>query len=168
MRHSMRLRAACLWMSIPLLAVSCGGGFGKPTQPASQLAFGVDMARRGLWEEALFRFHQAEQLDPNNPRVQNNLGVAYEAAGDYDKALEHYQKALKLDPGNRELKANYARFVEFYQSFTRPDEKTATGTSNPGPPEQPPAASPPPPMQGQPGNGPAEVEEPPADDRPPF
>lgn len=167
MRNSVRLRAAFFWMSLPLLAVSCGGGFGKANQPSSQLAFGVDMARRGLWEEALFRFHQAEQLDPSNPRVQNNLGVAYEAAGDYDKALEHYQKALKLDPGNRELKANYARFVEFYQGYKNADQKDAKAAGTSNPPAQPPDATPPP--IPQPGNGTAEAEEPPpANDRPPL
>ena len=106
---------------VPVLAaalffVACGG-YSASQSAGSQLAFGVDMARRGLWNEALFRFHQAEQLDPQNPRVQNNLGVAYEAAGDFDKALEHYKKALQLSPENREMKANYARFVEFYQSY---------------------------------------------------
>lgn len=120
MRESFRLSA--LILSLPLLLVACGGGYGRPESVTSQLDFGVDMAKRSLWSEALFRFHQAERLDPNNPRVYNNLAVAYEATGDYQKALEHYQKALKLDPNNRDLRANYARFVEFYQGF-KTDQK---------------------------------------------
>ena len=60
---------------------------GRPEQAASQLAFGVDMARSGLWDEALFRFPEAEKLDPENPRIPSNIGVAYEAAGQFDKAL---------------------------------------------------------------------------------
>lgn len=84
---------------------------------SEQLSFGVDMARRGLWNEALFRFHRAEQLEPGKPRVLNNLAVAYEAVGEFDEALEHYKKALEADPGNKDLRRNYARFVEFYQSF---------------------------------------------------
>jgi len=43
--------------ALPL--ASCAG-YGKPNQPSTELAFGVDMARRGLWNEALFRFHEAE------------------------------------------------------------------------------------------------------------
>lgn len=87
-----------------------------------QLKFGVDMAKRGLWSEALFRFRQAEEARPGNPRVLNNLAVAYEAVGLFDEALETYKVALKADPANRELRRNYARFIEFYQAF-KPDEE---------------------------------------------
>ena len=96
---------------------------------AEQMAFGVDMAKRGLWREALFRFQRARQLDPNLPRVLNNLAVAYEAVGDFDRALKHYKMALAADPSNRDLKKNYARFVEFYQSF-RPVEESSEAAEN--------------------------------------
>ncbi len=88
-----------------------------------QLSFGVQMARRGLWSEALFRFQQADKAQPGNPRVLNNLAVAYEAVGLFDEALETYQAALKADPANRELRRNYARFIEFYQAFKPDDEE---------------------------------------------
>lgn len=89
----------------------------RETSAEAQLDFGVKMARRGLWSEALFRFEQAAELAPGSPRVLNNLAVAYEATGRFEKALDAYQRALERDPGNRELKENYSRFVEFYQSF---------------------------------------------------
>lgn len=151
MRELFRQRAAILTLAIvPLLLTACGGGYGRPEQPGSQLAFGVDMARRGLWSEALFRFHQAERLDPNNPRVYNNLAVAYEATGDFDKALEYYQRALRASPENRELRANYTRFVEFYQGFKPQEQKDgaaapAAGTPAETPPDSggaPPVADP--------------------------
>lgn len=88
-----------------------------------QMAFGVDMAKRGLWREALFRFQRAHQLDPNTPRVLNNMAVAFEAVGDFDRALEYYKLALESDSANKDLRKNYARFVEFYQSFRPPEEK---------------------------------------------
>ena len=134
MREPFRLGS--LILSLPLLLVACGGGYGRPDSAASQLAFGVDMARHELWSEALFRFHQAERLDPNNPRVYNNLAVAYEATGDYQKALEYYKKALQVSPDNRDLRANYSRFVEFYQGFRPPD---ATDQPEKAQPPTPPA-----------------------------
>jgi tetratricopeptide (TPR) repeat protein len=89
-----------------------------------QLKFGVEMAQRGLWSEALFRFQQASKLEPNNARVHNNLGVACEALGRFEDALAHYRRALELDPNEANLKKNYSRFVEFYQSF-KPKEEAA-------------------------------------------
>ncbi len=136
-------RLGALILSLPLLLVACGGGYGRPDSAGSQLAFGVDMAKRDLWSEALFRFHQAERLDPNNPRVYNNLAVAYEATGDYQKALEYYKKALQVSPDNRELRANYSRFVEFYQGFKPPDEKTAGQPKTPPTPAGQPVTPPP-------------------------
>lgn len=117
MRTQILKRAASLSLFLAISLTACGSRYGRPATAESQLAFGVDMAKRGLWSEALFRFHQAEKLEPQNPRVLNNLGVAYEATGNYEKALAFYQQALKIEPNNRELRANYGRFVEFYQAY---------------------------------------------------
>lgn len=132
---------------LPLAA--CSGNRREPATATAQLAFGTSMAQRGLWQEALFRFNEAERLDPQNFRVHNNLGVAYEAAGDYEKALLHYKRALEIDPANRQAKANYARFVEFYQSFKgKPGDKKASASAAPTPARRP---SPPPAVGGDPG-----------------
>ena len=104
-----------------LFLVSCGGGREPQTTPA-QIDFGVDMARRGLWNEALFRFRQAERLNPGDPKVLNNMAVAYEALGQFENALTYYQNAIKADSANRDLRSNYSRFVEFYRAF-KPDEQ---------------------------------------------
>jgi len=155
MPPSMRLcrlyrNTAVAVLALPLLLTSltaCGHHYGHPEKPASQLGFGVDMAKHGLWSEALFRFHQAESLDPNNPRIQNNLAVAYEAAGDYDRALESYKKGLKLDPNSRELRANYAHFVEFYQGFKSADKKGVPAAAPLQPSSHRPPEMPQPPSQ---------------------
>ena len=169
-----RLRAfvllASLVASLPLLT-ACGNRYRSSDQPGRQLKFGVEMAQRGLWSEALFRFHQAVRVDPNNPRVQYNLGVAYEAAGEYDKALDHYRNALKLDPNNKDLRANYSRFVEFYQGYkgdkTKGGQPSSTTTTNK--PAAPPATAPPrQPGISDPPSIPGDTPPPPADNRPPF
>lgn len=83
----------------------------------SDVDFGVKMAQRGLWKEALFRFQQADEQQPNDSRLLNNIAVAYEAVGAYDKALETYKRALQANAADRELKQNYSRFLEFYQAY---------------------------------------------------
>ncbi len=97
----------------------------------ADIDFGVDMARKGLWSEALFRFQEADKAQPNDGRILNNIAVAYEAEGNFDKALEYYKKALRADPANSELKRNYSAFSQFYQAF-RPveegDEESPTPT----------------------------------------
>lgn len=99
-----------------VLASACAG-YGSSSSADAQLEFGVDMARQGLWSEALFRFHQADELDPRNPRILNNLAVAYEATGKFEDALAVYRRALEIAPGDRELRRNFTRFIEFYQAY---------------------------------------------------
>jgi len=123
----MRRRARWI-LSLAVLLASTGGLVGcsgnRTTHgPDDQLSFGVLMAKQGLWSEALFRFERARSLDPNNPKVLNNVAVALEAAGRYDEALETYRKALELAPGNRDLRDNYARFADFYESFKPVEEQ---------------------------------------------
>lgn len=93
----------------------------RPATAKEQMEFGVQMAQRDLWSEALFRFRQAQRLDPDNPRVFNNLAVAHEALGLFEEALDLYRQGLELAPQDKGLRNNYARFVDFYQRF-KPDE----------------------------------------------
>lgn len=92
----------------------------RPVTAKEQLEFGVQMAQRELWSEALFRFRQAQRLDPENPRVFNNLAVAHEALGLFEEALGLYRQGLELAPQDKGLRNNYARFIDFYQRF-KPD-----------------------------------------------
>jgi tetratricopeptide (TPR) repeat protein len=140
------MRLPCLVAVLLLLAP--GAGYAKANQASSQLAFGVDMAKRGLWKEALFRFQQAEKLEPENPRIQSNLGVAAEAAGQFDKALEYYQKALRLAPNDKGIRTNYTRFVEFYQGFKGKKDTKKGSLTMPAP------SAPPPPAGGKPATVP--------------
>lgn len=98
---------------------------GKEPQVGSQLEFGVDMARRGLWNEALFRFQRAHRERPSDGQILNNIAVCYEALGLFEQALETYREALDSGSANRDLRNNYSRFLEFYQSFKPQEEVDA-------------------------------------------
>jgi Tfp pilus assembly protein PilF len=128
----MRLTAIACALALSSGIVACGAGKPAPvtsfdSSATKQLSFGVQMARRELWNEALFRFRQAAEKQPNNPRIVNNLAVACEATGQFEEALRYYKDALRLSPTDRTVKGNYTRFVEFYQSLKPPEEETKGG-----------------------------------------
>jgi tetratricopeptide (TPR) repeat protein len=138
----------------------------------AQLAFGVDMARRGLWSEALFRFEQARRLDPDNVSILNNLAVCYEAGSRFEEALATYREAARLAPENRIVKQNYSRFTEFYQGYRpRKPAAPAPGTASPASegatPAAPAPASDAPPSDAPPGVAAPSPEPPPPADPPP-
>ncbi len=109
-----------------LFAVSGCGSTSRPESAEAQLSFGSQVAKKGLWREAAFRFQQVISKEPNNARAHNNLAVALEASGDYAGALTEYKKALELDPNDSYIRRNYARFAEFYTSYTRTTGKAAS------------------------------------------
>lgn len=79
---------------------------------AEEVRFGIEVARRGLWNEARFRFEKAVALDPQNAAALNDLAVALEQQGAFDKAREAYERALKLRPGSLYIQQNYDLFRE--------------------------------------------------------
>ena len=77
-----------------------------------QVEFGILVARRGLWREAIYRWERATQLDPTYAQAFNNLAVAYEHEGDLEKARDAYEKAIALEPENLLIEQNYDLFKE--------------------------------------------------------
>ncbi len=71
--------------------------------------FAIRAAQAQLWNEAVFRWKQVIDVDPDNSKAYNNLGVAYEALGDIDEAVAAYQRATELEPGNKYYRLNYRR-----------------------------------------------------------
>jgi tetratricopeptide (TPR) repeat protein len=129
--------------ALALLLGAAAGVAAAPVEVGSQLRFGTKMAERGLWNEALFRFRQAERLEPGNARVLNNVGVALEAVGKFEEAQTAYRRAAELDPRNNEVKKNLTRFIEFYQGYKI--QPKAGAPAAPGVmPSPAPAATPPP------------------------
>ena len=78
----------------------------------SQVKFGIEVARRGLWTEALYRWQRAIELDPTYAPAWNNLGIGFEHEGRFDEAREAYETALDLDPNNLIIEQNYDLFLE--------------------------------------------------------
>jgi Tfp pilus assembly protein PilF len=114
-----------VWATLVLVIASACASYTQTERAKSQIAFGTEVARKGLWREAQFRFEQAIAKEPGNARAHNNLAVALEATGEFAKALEEYKKALQLDPNDSYIRRNYARFAEFYTSYTRTTGKAA-------------------------------------------
>src|ERR1044071_4855900 len=78
----------------------------------AQVAFGITVAQRGLWREAIYRWEKAVELDPPYAAAYNDLAVAYEHEGQLDKARQAYDKALALEPNNSQIRQNYELFKE--------------------------------------------------------
>ncbi len=84
-----------------------------------QVEFGITVAQRGLWREAIYRWERASQIDPTYAAALNNLAIAYEHEGELDKARGAYEKALGIEPGNALIKQNYELFREINDRTTR-------------------------------------------------
>ena len=84
-----------------------------------QVEFGITVAQRGLWREAIYRWEKATQIDPSYAPAHNNLAIAYEHEGDLSKARAAYERALELEPGNALIKQNYELFREINDRTTR-------------------------------------------------
>ena len=92
----------------------------KPRESAKKhVEFGIAVAQKGLWREAIYRWEQAAKIDPNYPAAYNDLAVAYEHEGQFDKARKAYEKALELEPNNTYIRGNYDQFREIYDRQNR-------------------------------------------------
>ena len=88
-----------------------------------QIEFGIAVAQRGLWREAIYRWERATQIDPTYAAAHNNLAIAYEHEGELDKARSAYEKAVELEPNNSFIKQNYELFKEINDRTTRQDNQ---------------------------------------------
>jgi tetratricopeptide (TPR) repeat protein len=99
-------------LAAPFLTLVLAFAPGSSTTSDHEIAFGIDVARKGLWSEARFRFEKAVALAPNNAEALNNLAIALEQQGAFEEARAAYEKALKLKPGNIYIQQNYDLFRE--------------------------------------------------------
>ena len=109
--RSMKLRAVAI-AAFGLL-VSGSPSFADARSDAkAQVEFGINVAQRGLWREAIYRWEKAVELDPTYAQAYNDLAIAYEHEGQLDKARKAYEKALELAPNNAQIRQNYELFKE--------------------------------------------------------
>jgi Flp pilus assembly protein TadD len=102
-----------------LLAASALAHAQDRDKSREQIEFGIKVAQIGLWNEALYRWEKATQLDPTYAAAWNNLAIAYEHEGKFEDAKKAYEKALQLEPKNLMIRQNYDLFKEINDRTTR-------------------------------------------------
>ena len=110
-----------LLLALLFAAVAAPAAADAREDAKKQVEFGISVAQRGLWREAIYRWERAAQIDPTYAAAHNNLAIAYEHEGDLDKARGAYEKAIELEPNNTFIKQNYELFKEINDRTTRKD-----------------------------------------------
>ena len=114
-------------MKVPVVAlVACAAAVvaspsfaDAKSEAKSQVEFGINVAQRGLWREAIYRWQKATEIDPTYAAAYNDLAIAYEHEGQLDKARKAYEKAIELDPNNTQVRQNYELFKEINDRTTQ-------------------------------------------------
>jgi Flp pilus assembly protein TadD len=120
----MKTRSWMLALALVLGASGLASAQDARDQAKSQVEFGIKVAQKGLWQEAVFRWERATEIDPTYAAAFNNLGIAYEQLGKFAQAGKAYEKALELEPSNLSIQQNYDLFKEINDRAKR-----NTGTS---------------------------------------
>jgi Tfp pilus assembly protein PilF len=84
-----------------------------------QVEFGIKVAQNGLWNEALYRWKRAVEIDPSYAAGWNNLAIAFEHEGRFEEAKQAYEKAIQLDSKNLLIRQNYDLFKEINERTKR-------------------------------------------------
>jgi Flp pilus assembly protein TadD len=128
--HPMTLRTAAF--AVCALVVLAPPSFADARSDAkTQVDFGINVAQRGLWREAIYRWEKAVELDPTYAAAYNDLAIAYEHEGQLEKARKAYEKALELAPNNAQIRQNYELFKEINDRTTRKDTQDSQDNQNP-------------------------------------
>jgi Flp pilus assembly protein TadD len=113
------MRIRLLLVVFLALAVAVPVAADRRSDAKEQVTFGIAVAQKGLWKEAVFRWERAVEIDPSYAQAWNDLGVGYEQTGRFDDARKAYERALQLDPNNTFIRNNYDLFREIYDRQNR-------------------------------------------------
>jgi Flp pilus assembly protein TadD len=108
---------------VPLVSALLGAAGVDSVKSGPEVDFGIDVAQKGLWQEARFRFEKAILINPKNAAALNDLAVALEQQGEFAKAREAYEKALKLKPNDAYIQQNFDLFREADDKRNRKSKK---------------------------------------------
>jgi Tfp pilus assembly protein PilF len=114
----MRKAIGCAALFV-LLTAGAASADNPKKRAQAEVEFGIQVAEKGLWREALYRWEKAVELDPQYAAAYNNLAIAYEHEGMFDKARQAYEKAAQLEPGNTYVRQNYEFFKEINDRASR-------------------------------------------------
>ena len=83
-----------------------------------QVEFGIKVAQNGLWNEALYRWKRAVEIDPTYAAGWNNLAIAFEHEGRFEEASRRRKGAAARleEPADRQ---NYDLFKEINERTKR-------------------------------------------------
>jgi Flp pilus assembly protein TadD len=95
-----------------LLVFAASAHADQRSDSQAQVEFGIVAAQKELWQEALYRWKRAVEIDPNYAAAHNNLAIAYEHEGKFEEARKTYERALELEPNNALIRQNYDLFRE--------------------------------------------------------
>jgi Tfp pilus assembly protein PilF len=117
----MSVRTAVL--TLALIAAASPSFADARRDARAQVDFGINVAQRGLWREAIYRWEKATELDPTYAAAFNDLAIAYEHEGQLDKARKAYERALEIEPNNTQIRQNYELFKEINDRTSQGKEK---------------------------------------------
>jgi Flp pilus assembly protein TadD len=115
LRRAIGATAALLLLAAPSFA-------DVRSEARAEVAFGINVAQRGLWREAVYRWEKAIEIDPTYAAAYNDLAVGYEHEGELDRARRAYEKALELEPNNEQIRQNYDLFKEINDRAAQHDQ----------------------------------------------
>ncbi len=76
----------------------------------TEMRFANQLAEKGLWKEARYRWEKLLKDNSNSAALLNNLAVSMEQLGQRKQAEELYRKALAISPGNTTIQRNFEHF----------------------------------------------------------
>ena len=130
---------------INLFIVGCP----KPQQQQSKMEdvqnynkLGISYGKKGQYDQAIFYFNKALEINPKIAVVYYNRGLAYDNKSQYDQAISDYTKAIELNQRYADAyynsglaydnKSQYDQAISDYSKTIEIDPKYASAYNNRG------------------------------------